>query len=260
MRVSATIGVVFLLSLGSGAVLAQDNQPAEPQVTEPQVTQPQASPPQSDQQPSESRDPVADMVGAWELSNADHDKICKLNFRKDTAPNGYKLDLDKNCANVFPSTKDVVAWTIDKFGNLRLLDGSGDAALELSQVEGGMFDGFKPEEGRYVLQAAAAVQTRSADDMIGDWAIERGAGKPICLLTLANTPAPTGGDYLTITLKPGCDVLVTRFGPTAWRMDNSDLVLSSTRGQSWHFEENDLNTWQRVPGTPDPVLLIRQGG
>ena len=125
MRVSATIGVVFLLSLGSGAVLAQDNQPAEPQVTEPQVTQPQASPPQSDQQQSESRDPVSDMVGAWELSNADHDKICKLNFRKDTAPNGYKLDLDKNCANVFPSTKDVVAWTIDKFGNLRLLDGSG---------------------------------------------------------------------------------------------------------------------------------------
>jgi hypothetical protein len=75
-----------------------------------------------------------------------------------------------------------------------------------------------------------------------------------------NSPAPTGGDYLTITLKPGCDALVTRFGPTAWRMDNGDLVLSSARGQSWHFEENDLNTWQRVPGTPDPVLLVRQGG
>ena len=44
------------------------------------------------------------------------------------------------------------------------------------------------------------------------------------------------------------------------RMDNGDLVLSSARGQSWHFEENDLNTWQRVPGTPDPVLLVRQGG
>ncbi len=68
-----------------------------------------------------------------------------------------------------------------------------------------MFDGFKPEEGRYVLQAAAAVRTRSADDLIGDWAIERGAGKPICALTLANTPAATGGDYLALKLKPGCD-------------------------------------------------------
>ena len=43
-------------------------------------------------------------------------------------------------------------------------------------------------------------------------------------------------------------------------MDNGELVLSSARGQTWRFEENDLNTWQRVPETPDPVLLVRQGG
>jgi hypothetical protein len=255
MRCSATIGMAFLLGLGGGGVFAQDNQ-----VTEPQVTQPQASPPQSDQQQTQSGDPVAGMIGAWELSNADHDKNCKLNFRKDTAPNGYKIDLDKNCANVFPSTKDVVAWTIDNFGSLRLLDGGGGSVIELSQVEGGMFDGFKPEEGRYVLQAAAAVQIRSADDLVGDWAIARGSGKPICALTLANTPAATGGDYLVLKLKPGCDALVTRFGPTTWRMDKGELVLSTPRGQSWRFEENDLNTWQRVPETPDPFLLVRQGG
>jgi hypothetical protein len=252
MRRSTTIGVAFLLCLGS-SVLAQNNS------TNNQVTQPQDASPQGDQQQSQSQDPVADMIGAWELSNADHDKICKLNFRKDPVPNGLKVDVDKNCATVFPSTRDIAAWTIDKFGNLSLLDSTGQAVFELSQVEGGMFDGFKPEEGRYVLQAAAAVQTRSADDLFGDWAVERGAGKPICLLTLANAPASTGGDYLTLKLKPGCDALVTRFGPTAWRMDNGDLVLSSARGQSWHFEENDLNTWQRVPGTPDPVLLVRQG-
>jgi hypothetical protein len=255
MQCSATIGVAFLLGLGGGAVFAQGNQ-----VTEAQVTQPQASSLQGDQQQTQSGDPVAGMIGAWELSNADHDKICKLTFRKDAAPNGYKIDLEKNCANVFPSTKDVVAWTIDNFGSLRLLDSGGGAVIELSQVEGGMFDGFKPEEGRYVLQAAAAVQIRSAEDLVGDWAIARGAGKPICALTLANTPAATGGDYLALKLKPGCDALVTRFGPTAWRMDNGELVLSSARGQSWRFEENDLNTWQRVPETPDPFLLVRQGG
>jgi hypothetical protein len=260
MRCSATISMAFLLGLGGSAVFAQDNQVTEPQVAGPQVTQPQASPPQGDQQPSQSGDPVADMIGPWELSNADHDKSCKLNFRKDTAPNGHKLDVDKNCPNVFPSTKDIVAWSIDNFGGLRLLDGNGEAVIELSGVEGGMFDGFKPEEGRYVLQAAAAVQTRSADDLVGEWAIVRGAGKPICMLTLSNNPAAVGGDYLAIKVKPGCDALVTRFGPTAWRMDNSEVVLSSPRGQSWRFEENDLNTWQRVPETPDPFLLVRQGG
>jgi hypothetical protein len=260
MRRSATIGLAFLLSLGGRIVLAEDNQVTYPPVPDPQAAQPQQpSPPQGDQQ-TPSSDPVADMIGAWELSNADHDKICKLTFRKDIAPNGHKLDLDRNCSNVFPSTKDIVAWTIDNFGGLRLIDNDGSAVFELSQVEGGMFDGFRPEEGRYVLQAAAAVQTRSASDLVGDWAVERGAGKPICQLTLANTAAPAGGDYQTLTIKPGCDALVTRFAPTAWRMDNGDLVLSAARGQSWHFEENDLNTWQRVPGTPDPVLLVRQGG
>src|SRR5580692_11356057 len=99
MRRNATVGVAFLLSLGGSAVLAQDNQAPESQVTGPQVTQPQASPPQGDQQQTQSGDPVADMIGTWELSNADHDKICKLNFRKDTVPNGYKLDVDKSCPN-----------------------------------------------------------------------------------------------------------------------------------------------------------------
>ncbi len=220
MRHSVIIGVAIAVSV-CGAAIAQDDK-----VTEPPVPAPQTAPPPGDQQ-SQATDPIAGMVGAWELSNADHDKICKLNFRNDTAPGGHKVDIDKNCATVFPSTKDIVAWTIDNFGGLRLIDTGGGAVIELSQVEGGMFDGFKPEEGRYVLQAAAAVQTRTAEDVVGDWAIERGAGKPICLLTLANAPAPTGGDYLSLKLKPGCDALVTRFGPTAWRMDNGDLVLSS---------------------------------
>ena len=145
MRCSATIGVALLLSLGGGAVLAQnnlapdnlaqDNQATEPQIREPQVTQPQASPPQGDQQQTQSGDPVADMIGTWELSNADHDKICKLNFRADTVTGGYKLDIDRNCPNVFPSTKDIIAWTIDNYGNLRLLGAGNEAVIELTQVE-----------------------------------------------------------------------------------------------------------------------------
>jgi hypothetical protein len=247
------IGVAVIAGILCASAWAQDTAPQ-------QAPPPQATEPQSDQPQTQTKDPVADMIGAWELSNADHDKICKLNFRADTVTGGHRLDIDRNCPNVFPSSKDIVAWTIDNYGNLRLLDAGSEAVIELSQVEGGMFDGFKPEEGRYVLQAAAAVQTRSTDDLVGDWAIARGAGKPICALTLANTPAATGGDYLALKLKAGCDVLVTRFGPTSWRMDNGELVLSSVRGQTWRFEENDLNTWERVPETPDPVLLVRQGG
>jgi hypothetical protein len=126
----------------------------------------------------------------------------------------------------------------------------------LTEAETGIFDGFQPGEGRYVLQSAAAAPVRSAEDMVGDWAIARGTGKPICTLTLANNAA--GADGLALTLKPGCDPLVTRFGPTAWRFDQGELVLLSGRGQVWRFEENDANTWLRVPESPDPVLLVRQ--
>jgi protease inhibitor Inh len=196
------------------------------------------------------------MVGAWEFSNADHDRICRFTFRIDALAGGYKLDIDRNCASLFPSTKDIVAWSVDAYGTLRLLDARGNAAIELTEAESGIFDGFQPGEGRYVLQSAAAAPVRSADDMVGDWAITRGTGKPVCRLTLANNPATA--DALALKIKPGCDSLVTRFGPTAWRIDQGDLVLLSARGQIWRFEENDANTWLRVPETADPVLLVRQ--
>jgi len=201
-------------------------------------------------------DPVGAMVGAWEFSNADHDRICRFNFRADPAVGGYKLDIDKSCASVFPSTKEIVGWAVDNYGALRLLDGGGAAVIELTEVESGIYDGFQPGEGRYVLQSAAAAPVRSADEVAGEWAIARGTGKPICLLTLVNNPA--GADGLALKVKPGCDSFVTRFGPASWRMNQGDLVLLSARGQAWRFEENDANTWQRVPETADPVLLVRQ--
>jgi len=201
-------------------------------------------------------DPVAAMIGAWEFSNADHDRICRFTFRADALAHGYKLEIDKNCPNVFPSTKDIVGWAVDNYGALRLLDASGSAVIELTEAESGIYDGFQPGEGRYILQSAAAAPVHSADDVAGEWAIARGTGKPICMLTLANNP--DGADRLALNVKPGCDSFVTRFGPTSWRMNQGELVLLSARGQTWRFEENDVNTWQRVPEGPDPVLLVRQ--
>jgi len=243
---------VVAASLCSGIASAQDTQPQNPPAPD---TQTQSEQPQGTQPANTPSDPVSAMIGAWEFSNADHDKICRFNFRNDAVSGGYRLDIDKNCPNVFPSTKDIVAWAVDNYGSLRLLDGRGNAVVELTEVEGGMYDGFTPEEGRYILQTAAAAPVRSADDMVGDWGVARGTGKPICVLTLANSPA--GADVLALKIKPGCDTLVTRFGPTAWRMDQGELVLISPHG-TWQFDENDANTWQRVPETPDPILLVRQ--
>src|ERR1700687_1708761 len=79
-------------------------------------------------------DDAKEMVGGWELSNADHDRRCTVTFSTDTAPGGFKLALDAGCAAVFPMFKDVVIWSIVPNGPLRLLDAQGNATLELSEV------------------------------------------------------------------------------------------------------------------------------
>jgi hypothetical protein len=196
------------------------------------------------------------VVGAWELSNSDRDKICPLILGSDPSASGFKLDLDRNCASVFPMTKDIAAWAMDADGTLRFVDAAGRTVLDLTEVESGLYDGFRRDEGRYIMQITSAVPVHTADELVGEWAIARGTGKPICRMTLAKTAS--AADQFALTVKPGCDGFVRSFGPTSWRMDRGELILYSPRGQTWRFEENDANTWQRVPESPDPVLLVRQ--
>src|ERR687884_598469 len=65
------------------------------------------------------------MVGAWELSNADRDKTCTVNFKLGTAGPTYGLDLEKKCAETFPSIRGVVGWTFGRNDALLLVDGAG---------------------------------------------------------------------------------------------------------------------------------------
>jgi hypothetical protein len=238
-----------------GAAFAQGTQPNDTPQQNPENATPQNPQPQDS-----AEDPAIAVIGSWEFSNADRDKVCHITFRAEAVTGGRRLDIDKNCPNFFPSTKNIAAWAVDNYGDLRLVDAQGVAVIELSQVEGGMYDGFSPQEGRYILQTAAAAPVRTANDMVGDWSIAHSPGKPICTLTLANSPVGAGAaaDVLSLKVKPGCDAAVMRFNPTGWRMQEGDLMLLSARGQSWQFEENDANTWQRVPESSDPILLTRQ--
>jgi hypothetical protein len=258
------IVAAFAASLFGGTAFAQGIAQTVAQNTQPKTEQNQtlegsaAENPQDQSAPSRSsaEDAVNAMIGVWEFSNADHNKVCRFTFRTEAAPGGRRVDVDKNCAGLFPSTKDISGWAVDNYGGLRLLDKQSEAVIELTEAESGMYDGFTPGEGRNILQSAAAAPMRSAEDMIGDWVIARGSGKAICTLTLANSPA--GVDALALRLKAGCDPLVMRFNPNAWRMDQGELVLLSARGQTWQFEESEPNTWQRVPESADPILLVRQ--
>jgi Protease inhibitor Inh len=201
------------------------------------------------------------MVGAWELSNADRDKTCTVNLKLGTAGPSYGIDLDKKCGEAFPAIRGIAGWTFGRNDSLLLVDAGGKPVLELLEVEAGMYEGLRPNEGRYFLQnaaVAAASRDRPADDMFGEWSLVRGGvpGRPICALTLANTAADA--DNFAIDMKPGCDAQIARFAPVSWRMDRGQLVLQSGRGEVWRFEENDPNTWDRIPRGRQPLTLVRQ--
>src|SRR5262249_47583322 len=169
--------------------------------------------------------------------------------------------LEKKCGETFPGVRAIVGWTFGRNDALLLVDAGGKPVLEMLEVEAGMYEGLRPNEGRYLLQnaaVAAASRDRPADDMFGEWAFVRSSvpGKPICALTLANTAADA--DNFAINLKPGCDQQIARFGPVAWRMDRGQLVLQSGKGQVWRFEENDPDTWDLIPRGRQPLSLVRE--
>ena len=56
-----------------------------------------------------------------------------------------------------------------------------------------------------------------------------------------------------LTLKPGCDPLITRFAPVSWRFDRGQFVMLAANGQSWRFEENEENIWSRIPAMRPPL-------
>jgi hypothetical protein len=202
-------------------------------------------------------DPLTTMTsGAWEISNAERDKSCTAVFRADAIAGGRKVEFDRACAGVFPVTRDVTAWTRGPNDAVQLVDRAGKILLEFTEVEGGLYEGERPGEGLYFMQnVAAGPAWRTPEQMTGDWVLVRTAGRPICALTLSDTPAP--GDSFAVRVKPGCDAAITRFAPASWRMDRGELVLTG-RGQPWRFEESDPVTWRRIPATADGFMLVRQ--
>jgi Protease inhibitor Inh len=199
-----------------------------------------------------------DMIGQWELSTTERSKTCVVTLKADSSPQGLKLELEPGCAAALPFTKDIKAWNVKGLDIVRLQDGAGQAVIDFTEVESGIFEGLRTGEGIYILQNLAAARSlaKSMDQMIGDWAMVRGNGQPICGLTLTNTEATQ--DNFQVFLKPRCDPMVSGFAPTMWRLDRGELLLLSAGGETWHFEADDNAQWRRVPDSVDPLIMVRQ--
>src|SRR3954447_12808603 len=194
------------------------------------------------------------LVGVWELSNPDRDRKCQLTFRLEAAGPGRALSQSSACAAAFPDLRAIAGWTMGIDDALKLVDAKGDVLLELNEVESGMYE-TTPSFTHYFLQTLAATnKERITDDLFGEWQFSRG-GKTICQLTLSNTAYDT--DSFALTLKAGCDPFIAGFRPVSWRLDRGQFVMLAANGQSWRFEENEENTWSRIPPGRPPVLMVR---
>jgi hypothetical protein len=199
-----------------------------------------------------------DMIGQWELSTTERSKTCVVTLKGDSTPQGLKLELEPACAAALPFTREITAWNIRGLDIVRLQDAAGQAVIDFTEVESGIFEGLRQGEGIYILQNLAAARSlaKSMDQMIGDWAMVRGNGQSICGLTLTNTEATA--DNFQVFLKPRCDPAVTAFAPTQWRLERGELLLMSQTGEIWHFEADDNAQWRRVPDAADPLIMLRQ--
>jgi hypothetical protein len=199
-----------------------------------------------------------DMVGQWELSTTERSKTCVVTLKGDGTPQGMKLELEPGCAAALPFTKDIAAWSIAGLDIVRLQDASGQPVIDFTEVESGILEGLRQGEGIYILQNLAAARSlaKSMDQMIGDWAMVRGNGQPICGLTLTNNEADK--DNFQVFLKPKCDPAVAAFAPTQWRLDHGQMLLMSQSGETWQFEADDNAQWRKVPDSADPLIMLRQ--
>ena len=211
----------------------------------------------SAQTPPTLGDSAKAVIGSWEFSNADRDKICTVVLKSDPAPGGFKVEFDQNCGTLFPLVNDVVAWNFPENDLLRLLDAQGKSLVEFSEVEDGIYEAPTPGVGVLFLQnaAAAAPVSKPPEQVAGDWAVVHGSGAPLCRLTLTATPAQDG---LALTVKSGCDPAIARLNLTLWRIDRDELMLVPARGNPWRFEEVDANSWRRIPEANDAIMLMRE--
>ena len=87
-----------------------------------------------------------------------------------------------------------------------------------------------------VWTEGARAQSKSMDQMIGNWSVTLGSGKAICSLTLTNNDA--GMDNFQLFLKPRCEQPVSGFAPVMWRLERGELLMQSASGEIWRFQKS----------------------
>ena len=120
-----------------------------------------------------------------------------------------------------------------------------------------MYEAERKGEGLFFMRTQAAIKaaTVSPEQLFGDWTMLQEFEKPLCKMTLSGEPA--GGQSYKVIIKAGCDASIAGFAPSTWRLESNELLFAGRTG-TWRFSESDATTWERIPPSTDPLLMMRQ--
>jgi hypothetical protein len=182
-----------------------------------------------------------------------------VTLKGDPVPQGFKLELEPACATALPFTKDITGWSVKGLGDIvRLHNAAGEAVIDFTEVETGIFEGLRTNEGVYILQNLAAARSLGQVDGPDDRRLVAGARQRPGDLRLVLTNTEAGNDNFQVFMKGKCDPAVAAFNPTLWRLDHGQMILMSAKGESWQFEADDNAQWRRVPDSADPLIMLRE--
>jgi hypothetical protein len=199
------------------------------------------------------------LAANYELSSAIGDRKCPVTLDAKPAGPGFTLVYDKAaCQPLFGFLNETVAWVPGIAGSIRFVNTARRTVSEFTEGVGGRYEALREGDGVYFLANLQFVDpgdTPQFTDLLGEWNMARPGGPPICVVSL--TDQSTGEDTFIVSVKPGCDQSITRFGPVSWVLDRGVIILFSAKGDRLRFGRQQEGGWAKVPDTPRPLLLAR---
>ncbi|WAC29059.1 AprI/Inh family metalloprotease inhibitor [Ancylobacter sp. SL191] len=226
-----------------------------------------AQSPEASQGVPQAVSPAAELADAYQLTNADGDRICPIRLQPGVAKEGAKtparaphfaVELDRaSCAGAILFAADIAAWGPGPGNAIRLYSAEGRLIAEFTEGVGGTWEALREKDGVYFLvntrlaEPAATLQPR---DLVGDWDVSETGGAAACRLTLTDSAT---GDAFRLTAAATCAPLLGRPLPDRWRLDGNDLLLLGAGGARLRFAAGEEAVWSKVPVEGQPLHLTR---
>jgi Protease inhibitor Inh len=75
---------------------------------------------------------LSDFMGDWSIQNADGSKNCKVTLTSEVTIGGLEIDVDPDCAKVFPVMQHVASWRLYEDWEIVLVDATRKSLIRFT--------------------------------------------------------------------------------------------------------------------------------